>query len=57
MYQPAKAATDEYAVMLDARDALEMGEAAAAVEVSAYADSWKVAGGPIRAPKAPVAAE
>jgi hypothetical protein len=34
-----------------------MGEAAAAVEVSAYADSWKVAGGPIRAPKAPVAAE
>ena len=43
MYQPAKAATDEYAVMLDARDALEMGEAAAAVEVTAYADSWKVA--------------
>jgi homogentisate 1,2-dioxygenase len=57
MYQPAKAATDEYAVMLDARDALEMGEAAAAVEVTAYADSWKVSGGPIRAPKAPVAAE
>ena len=42
MYEPAKAATDEYAVMLDARDALEMGEAAAAVEVTAYADSWKV---------------
>jgi homogentisate 1,2-dioxygenase len=57
MYEPAKAATDEYAVMLDARDALEMGEAAAAVEVKAYADSWKVTGGPVRAPKAPVAAE
>jgi homogentisate 1,2-dioxygenase len=57
MYEPAKAATDEYAVMLDARDALEMGEAAAAVEVTAYADSWKVTGGPVRAPKAPVAAE
>jgi homogentisate 1,2-dioxygenase len=57
MYEPAKAATDEYAVMVDARDALEMGETAAAVEVTAYADSWKVADGPIRAPKAPVAAE
>jgi hypothetical protein len=34
-----------------------MGEAAAAVEVKPYADSWKVSGGPIRAPKAPVAAE
>jgi len=56
MYQPAKPATDEYAVMLDARDALEMGEAAAAVEVTAYADTWKVAG-PVRPPKAPVAAE
>ena len=56
MYQPAKAATDEYAVMLDARDALEMGEAAA-VEVTAYADSWKVTGGPVRAPKVLVAAE
>ena len=42
--------------MLDARDALEMGEAAAAVEIAAYVDSWKVAG-PVRAPKAPVAAE
>ena len=28
-----------------------------AVEVTAYADSWKVAGGPVRAPKAPIAAE
>jgi homogentisate 1,2-dioxygenase len=56
MYEPAKPATDEYAVMLDARDALEMSEAAAAVEVKAYADSWK-ASGPVRAPKAPIAAE
>ena len=57
MHEPAKAATDEYAAILDARDALEMGDAAATVEVTAYADSWKVTGGPVRAPKAPVAAE
>jgi homogentisate 1,2-dioxygenase len=37
-----KPATDEYAVMLDARDALEIGEAASAVEWPGYADSWKV---------------
>jgi homogentisate 1,2-dioxygenase len=37
-----KRATDEYAVMLDARDALEIGEAASAVEWPGYADSWKV---------------
>jgi homogentisate 1,2-dioxygenase len=57
MYEPAKPATDEYAVMLDTRDALEMGEAAAEVEVKAYADSWKVTGGPVRPPAPPVAAE
>jgi hypothetical protein len=28
--------------MLDARDALEIGEAASAVEWPDYADSWKV---------------
>jgi homogentisate 1,2-dioxygenase len=57
MYEPAKAATEEYAVMLDARDALEMGAAAAAAEISAYADSWKVTSGPVKPPKVPVAAE
>jgi homogentisate 1,2-dioxygenase len=40
LVQP-KPATDEYAVMIDARDPLEVGEAAAAVENAAYVDSWK----------------
>jgi homogentisate 1,2-dioxygenase len=40
LVQP-KAATDEYAVMIDARDPLEVGEAAAGVEDAAYVDSWK----------------
>ena len=40
LVQP-KPATDEYAVMIDARDPLEVGEAAAAVENPAYVDSWK----------------
>ena len=40
-FTPKKPATDEYAVMLDARDALEVGDAAAGVEVSGYVDSWK----------------
>jgi homogentisate 1,2-dioxygenase len=37
-----KPATDEYAVMLDTRDALEIGAAAQSVEWPDYADSWKV---------------
>jgi homogentisate 1,2-dioxygenase len=41
MLAPKKAATDEYAVMIDARDALEPTEAAAAVEWTGYVDSWK----------------
>lgn len=40
-FVPKKPATDEYAVMLDARDALEVGEAAASVEFKGYVDSWK----------------
>jgi homogentisate 1,2-dioxygenase len=36
-----KAATDEYAVMIDTRDPLDVGEAASAVENAAYVDSWK----------------
>jgi homogentisate 1,2-dioxygenase len=41
MLAQAKPATDEYAVMIDARDPLEVGAAAAAVENAAYVDSWK----------------
>jgi homogentisate 1,2-dioxygenase len=41
MLVQAKPATDEYAVMIDARDPLEVGEAAAAVENAAYVESWK----------------
>lgn len=38
---PKKPATDEYAVMIDARDALEIGAAAAAVEQPGYHQSWQ----------------
>ncbi|MFN3511562.1 MAG: homogentisate 1,2-dioxygenase [Phenylobacterium sp.] len=41
MLQQPKTATDEYAVMIDTRDPLEVGEAAASVENVAYVDSWK----------------
>jgi homogentisate 1,2-dioxygenase len=37
----AKTMTDEVAVMVDARDPLEMGKAAEATEDRGYADSWK----------------
>jgi len=40
LVQP-KPATDEYAVMVDARDPLDVGEAAGAVENAGYVDSWK----------------
>jgi homogentisate 1,2-dioxygenase len=40
LVQP-KPATDEYAVMVDTRDALETGAAGAAVEWAGYVDSWK----------------
>lgn len=39
-----KSATDEVAVMVDARDALELGAAARTVEWAGYVDSWKAAG-------------
>ena len=42
LVQP-KPATDEYAVMIDTRDPLEVGEAAARIENHAYVDSWKTA--------------
>lgn len=41
MFHQPKAATDEYAVMLDARDPLAIGPAAAAGEWAGYVDSWK----------------
>ena len=41
MLSQPKPATDEYAVMIDTRDPLEVGEAAGPVENSAYVDSWK----------------
>jgi homogentisate 1,2-dioxygenase len=37
----AKTMTDEVAVMIDARDPLDLGAAATANEDTAYADSWK----------------
>lgn len=40
LVQP-KAATDEYAVMIDTRDALEITDAAQQVEWTGYVDSWK----------------
>jgi len=40
LVQP-KAQTDEYAVMIDVRDPLEVGPGAASVENHAYVDSWK----------------
>ena len=44
MLVQSKAATDEYAVMLDARDALTVGEAATRVEWAGYVDSWQGSG-------------
>jgi homogentisate 1,2-dioxygenase len=41
MLVPKKPGTDEYAVMIDARDALDIAPAASGVEFTGYADSWK----------------
>jgi homogentisate 1,2-dioxygenase len=41
MLKQKRAATDEYAVMIDARDPLDVGAAAGAVELAGYSDSWK----------------
>ena len=41
MLKQEKPATNEYAVMIDARDALEIGEAAASVEWADYHRSWQ----------------
>jgi homogentisate 1,2-dioxygenase len=41
MLTPKKPGTDEYAVMIDARDALDIAPAASGIEFTGYADSWK----------------
>ena len=41
MLETKKSATDEVAVMIDARDALDVAPAAGSVEWPGYADSWK----------------
>ena len=41
MLVQTKPATDEYAVMIDARDPLEVASGARAVEWAGYVDSWK----------------
>ena len=43
-FTPKKAATDEYAVMLDTRDPLEVGDLPQGVELPAYARSWRAPG-------------
>jgi homogentisate 1,2-dioxygenase len=40
-WKARKAETDEYAVMVDTHDALEVGELPAGVEWTGYVDSWK----------------
>ena len=40
MFTQPKPATDEYAVMIDTRDPLNIGEAAEAAEDASYVDSW-----------------
>lgn len=41
MLKQDKSATDEYAVMIDTRDPLDVGDGAGAVEWAGYVDSWK----------------
>ncbi|MBC8025392.1 MAG: homogentisate 1,2-dioxygenase [Steroidobacteraceae bacterium] len=41
VFEQKKPATDEYAVMIDTRDALEIAPAAAGIEWPGYVDSWK----------------
>jgi len=41
MLSQPKPATNEYAVMIDTRDPLDVGDGAAGVENPAYVDSWK----------------
>jgi homogentisate 1,2-dioxygenase len=41
VFKQPKPATDEFAVMIDTRDALQIAPAATAVEWAGYVDSWK----------------
>ena len=41
MLAPRKAATDEVAVMIDARDAVDVAKLPEGVELAAYAESWR----------------
>ena len=41
MLEQKKPATDEYAVMIDTRDPLDIGESAGAVENRDYVNSWR----------------
>ncbi|MCC5870663.1 MAG: homogentisate 1,2-dioxygenase [Gammaproteobacteria bacterium] len=41
MLKQSKPATDEYAVMIDTRDGLEVAESTGAAEVTEYAESWR----------------
>jgi homogentisate 1,2-dioxygenase len=41
MFKQEKPGTDEYAVMIDTRDPLEVTAAASGVEWAGYVDSWK----------------
>ncbi len=43
-FTPKAEATEEVAVMIDTRDALEVSDAAEAIEFKAYVDSWKEKG-------------
>jgi homogentisate 1,2-dioxygenase len=45
MFKQTKPGADEYAVMIDARDALDVGEGGGSVEWPGYVDSWKGASG------------
>jgi len=45
MLKQTKDATDEYAVMIDTRDPLDVGDGASSVENRDYVNSWKTPGG------------
>ena len=41
MFEQTKPGTDEYAVMIDTRDPIEVTDAGHGVEWAGYVDSWK----------------
>ena len=44
MLTPKKSETDEVALMVDARDALDIAKLPEGVEFAAYAESWRAPG-------------